>query len=246
MLKKRIFFLLLFSCYFFSLFGQNTFKVLYKAGIVKINYDSVFKVNKKLKKYNTNHYANYLKKEQKLLSDLLKKTHLFLEYNETASVFYINYVLENDGINTVHFNNRINVNGLFYTDSKRTLNSKTSFGQKFIIDFPKYKWNIENISKKIANYNCYKATTIKTVLTISGEKKLKVTAWFTPEIPFNYGPKEYSGLPGLIVQLIDESGVTFQIEKIEKTENKVIKEPTKGKKLTILEFEAIGEKCMNL
>jgi len=241
MLKKGIYIYIYLSNFFNPLFGQNTYKALYKARIVEINYDSVFKENKKIKKHSTNINLSYLKKQQKLLSDLSKKTYLTLEYNEVASKFYINDVLENDGINSINFSNRINIDGFYFTDSKQTLNNRNSYGQEFIIDFPKYKWNIENISKKVANYNCYKATTIKKILTISGIKKLKITAWFAPEIAFNYGPKEYSGLPGLILKLT-EGGVTYQIEKIEKIENKIINEPTKGKKVTIGEFEAIGKK----
>jgi hypothetical protein len=41
---------------------------------------------------------------------------------------------------------------------------------------------------------------------------------------------------------LTEGGVTYQIEKIEKIEKKIINEPTKGKKVTIREFEAIGKK----
>lgn len=45
-------------------------------------------------------------------------------------------------------------------------------------------------SKKIGDFICYKAIT-----------KNKRVVWFTPEIPLQFGPKQYRGLPGLILEV---------------------------------------------
>ncbi len=65
-------------------------------------------------------------------------------------------------------------------------------------------------SKKIGDYICYKATTI-----VENHRKIKseIVVWFTPEIPFQYGPKNYGGLPGLILAL-QERGHYFYAKKI--------------------------------
>ncbi|MGZ0016082.1 GLPGLI family protein [Yeosuana sp. AK3] len=62
------------------------------------------------------------------------------------------------------------------------------------------KWNLTKESKKIAGFTCYKATFSKKVP--SGN--YIITAWYTPDIPIQFGPEEYYGeLPGLILELHD-------------------------------------------
>ena len=58
---------------------------------------------------------------------------------------------------------------------------------------PKPKWIIfKKESKKINNFQCYKATTIF--------RGSKITAYYTPEIPIGSGPFKLKGLPGLILE----------------------------------------------
>lgn len=56
-------------------------------------------------------------------------------------------------------------------------------------------WKISNETKRIANYNCQKAT-----LRYGGRNW---EAWFTSQIPIQDGPYLFSGLPGLIIELKD-------------------------------------------
>jgi len=58
-------------------------------------------------------------------------------------------------------------------------------------------WNIEDTTKMIANYKAYRAT-----CTFRGRKWI---AWFTPEIPFPFGPWKLCGLPGIILEAHDEN-----------------------------------------
>ena len=83
------------------------------------------------------------------------------------------------------------------------IHQKNSYGEIFLISVPKLKWEILNTTKKIGKYLCYKATTIKTVENSRGVHKLKITAWFTSTIPYSYGPREFVGLPQLILELQD-------------------------------------------
>lgn len=56
------------------------------------------------------------------------------------------------------------------------------------------KWKIDkSFSKKINEYNCFKAST-----TFRGRNYI---AYFTPEIPISFGPFKFDNLPGLILQL---------------------------------------------
>lgn len=98
------------------------------------------------------------------------------------------------------------------------------------------EWDISTESKKIGDYLCYKAIYLKSYMNWKGKNITKlVIAWFAPGLPYRYGPKEYYGLPGLILELHESYGVFLAAEvKIE--ENKQLKfEFPKGK--AILEEE---------
>lgn len=71
-------------------------------------------------------------------------------------------------------------------------------------------------------------------------KELKVTAWFTPQIPVKNGPGEYGGLPGLILELnIDRQTILCSKIVVNPTDGIEIKKPAKGKEVTREEFNKI-------
>jgi len=61
-----------------------------------------------------------------------------------------------------------------------------------------YNWKLINESKIINSFNCKKAE-----LSYKGRNW---TAWYSTEIPLSYGPYKFSGLPGLIIKISDQSG----------------------------------------
>ncbi|GGE44564.1 GLPGLI family protein [Psychroflexus planctonicus] len=102
--------------------------------------------------------------------------------------------------------------GIYYIDinSNKIVYSKYSgyLGKQLIINYDKqpYAWKIHNEKKEIKGYICQKAEAI-----IQNEKgvKSKVIAWFTNEINLNFGPKQYFGLPGLIIELHELESVYY-------------------------------------
>jgi len=86
-----------------------------------------------------------------------------------------------------------------------------SIGQQLFLikdDYNQLKWDITEEIKTIGGYQSVKATTIY--------RGRKWVAWFAPEIPLPYGPWKLHGLPGLITEAYDETGMyTWRIEKIE-------------------------------
>ena len=80
------------------------------------------------------------------------------------------------------------------------------------------EWEISKETKKIGNYLCYKAVYLKSYMNSKGKNiTIPVTAWFAPELPYRYGPKEYHSLPGLILELHESYGVFLATEvKIDK------------------------------
>lgn len=76
-------------------------------------------------------------------------------------------------------------------------------------------WVITSETKDIGGYQCYKAT--YTYDFINARKKTvtrTITAWFAPSLPYSHGPKNYRGLPGLILELTDYN-VTFLASSIQ-------------------------------
>lgn len=63
-------------------------------------------------------------------------------------------------------------------------------------DNPELSWGLEDGSRKILDYTCFKATT-----DFRGRKWI---AWYAPDIPQSLGPWKLSGLPGLICEVYDE------------------------------------------
>ncbi len=62
-----------------------------------------------------------------------------------------------------------------------------------------WDWNITNETKKLGAYHCTKAIT-----TFRGRT---YEAWFTNEIAVPFGPWKFHGLPGLILEIIEETNV---------------------------------------
>lgn len=71
-----------------------------------------------------------------------------------------------------------------------------------------YKWNITTESKMIDNYYCLKAT-----CQIKGRGRggavidKEITAYFCPALNYQFGPREFCGLPGLILEVVVDNSV---------------------------------------
>lgn len=78
---------------------------------------------------------------------------------------------------------------------------------------------------------------------LSGDKKRHAaTVWFSPSIPFNYGPMHYFRLPGLIIE-VQIGHITLIAEKISLNKDHVINEkPQEAQVVTSEEFMAIAKK----
>ena len=113
---------------------------------------------------------------------------------------------------------------------------------------PKMKWQIAKEQRKIGKFNCQKATT-----RFRGRN---YTAWFTMAIPISDGPWLLNGLPGLILEAVDDKNEVrfiFSSAEIPNTSNLIIQAPTDGEKVNWetykkagdIEFEKIQRKMMS-
>ena len=108
-------------------------------------------------------------------------------------------------------------------------------GKKYLIEdtLKQRAWKIGTETKKIAGYDCTKATFKDTA------QKADVIAWFTMDLPLSAGPQTYGALPGMILEVDSNNGeMLISAKKIEfkKLKDKDIAVPTKGEKITQAEF----------
>jgi len=137
----------------------------------------------------------------------------------------------------------------------RMANKKELMGKVFLIrdNLVGYDWELTGETKNIGNYTCYKAKfeieeEDLQINMIDGEvkeekvtKKRTLVAWYTPEVPISNGPRDYGGLPGLILEVNDGNQTIVCSEIVlNPSEVKEIKEPTKGKVVTREEFSKIS------
>lgn len=123
--------------------------------------------------------------------------------------------------------------GTFYNDlsSGENLWQTEVFGKEYLVDLSQTDWRISKETEVINGYHCNKAEAIRTSYNKGKPIKTKVVAWYANEIPVNFGPVGYSGLPGLIVKL-DIKDRSFVLQEINEVENKDFWEP-EGKDITL-------------
>lgn len=170
-----------------------------------------------------------------------------LEFTEDQGLFYINTkniinLTCTDKISTVLGTMSADTYGVYRDEQYYTYMFYR--GKNLLLNKTSFEWNITDETKQIQNFTCYKAY-YREVIDL-GENETKTfthTVWFTPELPFKYGPYYYFGVPGLVLEANNEGGkYTYGVSKIElNTENKKLSDNIKklenvSKKITLEEF----------
>lgn len=205
-------------------------------------------------------------KFQKTMNKMNEKT-FFLDFNKFESVYYEEQKLETPTKKSGMVFSSSNDEKI-YKEAKTNLkiSEKEFFGKEFLIvdSLPDWKWQLEGESKKIGDYTCYKAVSIKKVtpeqladyekskkkqaqaetsfFMMSEPKDRVTTVWYTPEIPVSQGPAEFWGLPGLILEAnFDDTTILCTKVILNPKERVAVHKPKKGKKVTEKEYEKIVE-----
>jgi|GEM_PF-1679690 len=104
---------------------------------------------------------------------------------------------------------------IFINKSNSTLQTAARIGFKnyhFSIPLPAINWKLSTDTKMILGYNCQKA-----VGDFGGRA---FEAWFSPELPYAFGPWKLNGLPGLILAANDSKNeLSFLAREITKNED---------------------------
>lgn len=153
-----------------------------------------------------------------------------LTFNTTESIFKYNRQMRSDnGINPNRVAKRIASFGTYYTNIPEklkllqfTLPDKT---WRVKTALQELDWTIHSSSKRINGYPCKKATAL---YVLNGLKPITLTAWFCPSLPFQFGPLEASGLPGLVLELERNHYHYYATDINLEASSKSIKKPNQG------------------
>lgn len=116
-----------------------------------------------------------------------------------------------------------------YSDfaSEQTVAAKQVFDESFLIQdsLRKYKWRITGDTRKIAGFECKRATTVIM-------DSVFVVAFYTDEIVSQGGPESFNGLPGMILGVVIPRMFTnWYATKLElEAKDAALAPPKKGKK----------------
>lgn len=225
-------------CFIFSLFGCFTFsqnhnlEVLYSIKMKKLEGEKLSKSASKLSlAFEKRKFKLQIKDKESLFS-----SHETLTNKETTDDMLAKIALGSD-------------NEYYANSSENIIVKKVSaLGTFFVIecDFEN-NWNITKEKKKIDNYNCYKATKSIIKENFKGEKfEINVEAWYCPELSMSFGPLEYNGLPGLILELHLDNIIYYANSiKIFKTKEISIERPKGNNKISQSDFDKLIKEAIN-
>lgn len=176
---------------------------------------------------------------KKIINDLLSNKNTLtyvLRFNKSKSSFK-----KSDQIETKK-NTLLKVyvgTGTFYYDKENKVSLLgTASSSPFFIMYPPTEWRLTNETKKINGYLCGKAIT--TLIETSGLKKQTKTiiAWFAFDLPYSYGPNQFFGLPGLVLELDYVGKYRLRATKIILNNEAInIKIPKKNKRILKKDYE---------
>lgn len=199
--------------------------------------------------YSEEFIANYPEEHERFIQRIERAPELtfILNINHNKALFTHPKVDKNDQ-NLFFAYQETEGDYSYYTDfdEKEQIVQFPYWGAEIFIEnqINEIPWQLTKESKKIGNYTCFKAT--KEYVEKSGgfQNTIKVEAWYAPEIPLKFGPKQYVGLPGLIVEL-KGNHITYFLKEInyQPKDQPPIVLPTKGVKMTWQEF---AEKSLDI
>ena len=207
---------------------------------------------------------------QEALKEASEKSYL-LTFNKSECIYEQEQQLEKPKAASGEMQISVSISsseGRKYINAKNKTSSieDAILGKQFIIveNIEKPNWELVDETKKIGDYTCFKAKLtipvsdkqkkeyeeflkkeeIKSSLFKMEEPKEKIiTAWYTPEIPVSFGPNNYWGLPGLILEINEPETIILCSKVVLNTKEKAtIKIPNKGQKVSQKEFDAIQKK----
>ena len=207
----------------------------------KVIYEEVQKLDIKLEG-DAAQFAHALPKERRATKELI--------FNQEASVYHNQKNAEEAGdVAMEHEGAMVQIkmtepDNQFYTDlqKKETIEQREFMTRMFLIEDKQDAagWKLTGEQKEVLGFACQQAS--KSTSDSTG-----VIAWFCPEIPVPAGPQNYTGLPGLVLEVNVNDGdrtiTATQIDLAAVSAEDILK-PKKGKKVSREEFDQIVKEKM--
>jgi GLPGLI family protein len=174
-----------------------------------------------------------------------KKREFVLKGNLDSAFFYEKERMKSDANDDKR--QSVITDSYYYSLRGRSVAMATFLGQQLYVklDNDKYDWQISTEIKKIDGYMCYKATGIHSIDDFRGKKKYNLIAWFCPELPYNYGPAGFFGLPGLVFEAHYENAKEkYVLQSIKFSADLTIQSVGSNKFIDEKEFTTIFNKMM--
>ena len=196
--------------------------------------------DKSLKKGNLE-MASFIK----AIAKVSKEIKLQLVFDETQSSFTRGKAMPTDfDAETYNSAADLSLDGEYYTNiNTKELLKTVKDNKTYLISLRPLQpadWKLSKESKKIGKYTCYKASSSKSVAGPKGIVNVALAAWYAPEIPVRFGPKQYSNLPGLILE-VQEGEVVYRCVGISLNQSgkENINVPVKGTRITEAAYDKI-------
>ena len=216
-----------FSIVLILLFGLNSVYAQQTSGIVK--YKGVIN-----EEFRNNSLEEFKKKKD--VSPAIRKqvVAMFLDVEEDnyelhfkGQESYLHYIEklknENDGPS---FGSKAGIYDFYVNLDDKKIVEKTSMTG--LLNYEAISWEVKNESKEIGDYKCFKAEGIEKKYLRDGKiEEEPVVAWFAPEIPLQFGPHNYNGLPGLILRIDKKEFSIIATEIMLNPEEKIKIDPVK-------------------
>ncbi|MEO8533402.1 MAG: GLPGLI family protein [Flavobacterium sp.] len=161
-----------------------------------------------------------------------------LKFNASQSHFYLNEEMKADKTTANIVAEKVAsvlIGGANYYDREKQISINENTQGVLLEDKFSKDWIITPENKKIGEYLCYKATYTNYFIKDNKTKSRLVTAWFAPSLPYPFGPKGYNGLPGLVLELIENDVILF-VDVIDTKVNPITIKFPKGKVITVEEY----------
>lgn len=227
-MKIRILIILLF--FYNNSFSQSKGRITYKVSSEQIEYNENDSQSRIM-------FINMMNKLSKIRDSLL----LNLDFKDNESQFYVDEEIDLGLSNEKGYKATIKSFNWYYKNdvSKISIEKINSDGIYLVHSNSKdILWEITKDKKKIGNFICYKATSTVLDYTVTkGVFKKHIEAWFSPDVTVSLGPKNFGGLPGLIMELKDGK-LIYYVKSIDLDPDFAIeiKKPDKGKSISQEEY----------
>jgi GLPGLI family protein len=171
-----------------------------------------------------------------------EKVNYSMSFSETFSIYEQN-TINDDGIEIINGFKEPQIKRKYYTNlqSKEILFIEgIAYLEILTRDTINIVWELHEEQKRIGEFNCLKATT--------NFKKNNYIAWFTTEIPFSFGPWKFNGLPGIILEISDETNfyqiiaTKIRLEKSQFSLSEKLVEFIKPKPKTMVEYNYLKKR----